>query len=348
MKRTYGYAAVTEDEGQRRLWSFYEAVRERFLGMDAAGGEDRRPRLVVLTGPTGVGKTDLAIRLVEYFGGEIISADSMQVYRHLDIGTAKPPRSVREAIPHHLIDVVDPDESFSVASFVESAGRIIAGLHREKKTIWVIGGTGLYIRALLGGLASVSGADSHIRNRLKREMRERGLSHLYEKLRRVDPGSAERIHENDAFRIIRALEVFESSGRTMTERQREHGFREQPYRALRIGLAREREDLFSRIDRRVEEMLRQGLVEETEGLIRRGYDESLKPLQTLTYRPVFRYLRGEDDLPGLMGTLRRETRLYARRQETWFKKEKGIEWFHPGDGKDLRDRMAAFLEQGAS
>ena len=317
------------------------------MGIDTAGGEDRRPRLVVLTGPTGVGKTDLVIRLVELFGGEVISADSMQVYRHLDVGTAKPPKSVREAIPHHLIDVVDPDESFSVASFVESAGRIIEGLHREMKTIWVVGGTGLYIRALLGGLAAEIGANPRIRNRLNREMRERGLSHLYEKLRRVDPGSAKRIHENDAFRIVRALEVFESSGHTMTERQREHGFRKQPYRALRIGLAREREDLFSRIDRRVEEMLRQGLVEETEGLIRRGYDESLKPLQTLTYRPVFRYLRGEDDLPGLAATLRRETRLYARRQETWFKKEKGIEWFYPGDEDVLRNRIDAFFGQGS-
>jgi len=257
-------------------------------------------------------------------------------------------RSVREAVPHHLIDVVDPDEPFSAAAFVASAGKIIEGLHGEKKTIWVVGGTGLYIRALLGGLASVSGADPRIRNRLKREMREQGLSHLYEKLRQVDPGSARRIHANDAVRIIRALEVFESSGRTMTETQREHGFREQPYRVLQVGLARERKDLFSRIDRRVEEMIREGLIEETESLIRLGYEESLKPLQTLTYRPVFRFLRGEEDLPGLTGTIQRETRLYARRQETWFKKEKGIEWFHPGDEKDLRDRMAAFFRQGAS
>ncbi len=313
--------------------------------MKARAAEEERPRLVVLTGPTATGKTDLVIRLAGFFGGEIVSADSMQVYRYLDIGTAKPSRSVREAIPHHLIDVVDPDEPFSAADFTARAGEIIESLHRSGKVIWVVGGTGLYLRALLGGLASLTGADPRVRKRLREEMARHGLSLLFERLARVDPESAGRIHKNDAVRIMRALEVYESSGRTITAQHKEHGFRQRRYRVLSIGLARERKDLFARIDRRVEEMIREGLVAETEGLVERGYDESLKPLQTLTYRPVFRYLRGEGDLPGLAGAIGRETRLYAKRQETWFKKDRQIEWYSPDDGEGIARRVDAFLKR---
>lgn len=313
--------------------------------MTARAVEEERPRLVVLTGPTATGKTDLVIRLAGLFGGEIVSADSMQVYRHLDIGTAKPSRAVREAIPHHLIDVVDPDEPFNAADFTARAGEIIESLHRSGKVIWVVGGTGLYLRALLGGLAPLTGADPRVRKRLKEEMARHGLSFLFERLARVDPESAGRIHRNDAVRVMRALEVFESSGRTITAQQKEHGFRQRPYRVLSLGLARERKDLFARIDRRVAEMIREGLVAETEGLIERGYDETLKPLQTLTYRPVLRYLRGEGDLPGLAGAIGRETRLYAKRQETWFKKDRQIAWYSPDDGEGILRRVDAFLRR---
>jgi len=316
--------------------------REAVYGMQASGGRGGKPALIVLTGPTGTGKTNLVFRLARVFGGEVVSADSMQVYRYLDIGTAKPSRSVREFLPHHLVDVADPDEPFHAALFVELAERVIGRLHGEGKTIWVVGGTGLYIRALLGGLAE-AGADPEIRNGLKRELARSGLSALYERLGRTDPESAARIHRNDAVRILRALEVYEATGRTMTAVQREHRFRRKPYRSLCLGLVREREDLFSRIDRRTEEMFREGLVGEVEDLLRRGYGETLKPLQTLTYRPVFRHIRGELTEREAVLSVQRDTRLYARRQGTWMKKEKDLEWFLPEDEDRLKFRVDAFL-----
>lgn len=315
--------------------------------MKASGEPKEKPRLIVLTGPTGTGKTDLVLRLAGVFGGEVVSADSMQVYRYLDIGTAKPSRFLRSSLPHHLIDVADPDEPFHAALFVELAEKVIGRLHREGKTIWVVGGTGLYIRALLGGLAE-AGTDPAIRKGLKRELAGSGLSVLHERLAKADPESAARIHRNDAVRILRALEVFEATGRTMTEVQREHRFRRRPYRSLCLGLVREREDLFSRIDRRAEEMFREGLVGEVENLVRRGYDETLKPLQTLTYRPVFRHLRGELTEREAVLAVKRDTRLYARRQGTWMKKEKDLEWFPPEDEDRLKFRVDAFLNDGRS
>jgi tRNA dimethylallyltransferase len=320
---------------------------EAVYGMKASGEPKEKPRLIVLTGPTGTGKTDLVLRLAGVFGGEVVSADSMQVYRYLDIGTAKPSRFLRSSLPHHLVDVADPDQPFHAALFVELAEKVIGRLHREGKTIWVVGGTGLYIRALLGGLAE-AGTDPAIRKGLKRELAGSGLSVLHERLAKADPASAARIHRNDAVRILRALEVFEATGRTMTEVQREHRFRRRPYRSLCLGLVREREDLFSRIDRRAEEMFREGLVGEVENLVRRGYDETLKPLQTLTYRPVFRHLRGELTEREAVLAVKRDTRLYARRQGTWMKKEKDLEWFPPEDEDRLKFRIDAFLNDGRS
>lgn len=315
--------------------------------MKTSGGGEEKPGLVILTGPTGTGKTDLVCRLAAVFGGEVVSADSMQVYRHLDIGTAKPSKSIRESLPHHLIDVADPDEPFHAALFAAMAEKVIGRLHGEGKVVWVVGGTGLYIRALTGGLAEAA-TDPEVRSGLKRELARSGLSVLYERLGRTDPESAARIHRNDAVRILRALEVYETTGRTMTEVQREHRFRRRPYRTLCLGLARERSDLFSRIDRRAGEMFREGLIGEVEALVRRGYDETLKPLQTLTYRPVFRHLRGELTEKEAILSIQRDTRLYARRQETWLKKEKELEWFFPGDEDCLKFRIDAFLKAGRS
>ena len=185
-----------------------------------------KPRVILLVGPTGVGKTKMALKMAGLFGGEIVSADSLQVYRGMDIGTAKPTPEERRCIPHHLIDVVDPDQPFDASRYCDLAHRVIARLHREKKPIFVVGGTGLYIRALLGGLIAGPGADESLREILREEMKRLGKSHLYEKLRLKDEKAAAQINPHDGVRIIRALEVLELTGRSIVDHQQDHCFRE--------------------------------------------------------------------------------------------------------------------------
>lgn len=302
-----------------------------------------RPRLIVIAGPTGAGKTDLAVRLVRAHGGEIVSADSMQVYRRMDIGTAKPSPEVRMEVRHHLIDVVDPDEPFSVARFIRQARKIIQELHAVEKPVFVVGGTGLYIRALLGGLFDGPDADEGLRAFYRGEQARYGSSYLHDLLRGRDEKAAARIRPNDTVRIIRALEVLEASGQSITEKQEAHRFRERPYEAMRIGLAPEREVLYERIDRRADRMIEEGLVGEVQGLLDRGYEASLRPMQSLGYKHMIRHLRSGLDLREALRLLKRDTRHYAKRQMTWFGTDRELIWLQPGDLDALDEKVDSFL-----
>lgn len=284
--------------------------------------------VAVLAGPTGVGKTALAIRLAQELGAQIVNADSLQVYRELDIGTAKPAWEERALAAHHLLDLVFPDQDFDAASFSDLGRRLLADLHARQAPPLVVGGTGLYIRALLYGIFDDGVQDEACRIRLQEELAAQGLPSLYERLRGLDPEIAARLHPNDAFRIVRALEVIAATGRTMSEQQHRHGFGDCPYRVLKICLERPREELYSRIDARVEAMLAQGLVPEVQDL-RRRYPPTLKPLQSLGYRHVSAYLDGEVTWGEMVEQLKRDTRRYAKRQLTWFRAEAEFHWLEP-------------------
>lgn len=304
--------------------------------------ERRKPKIIVILGPTAVGKTELALDLASEFSGEIISADSMQVYRHLDIGTSKPSVRQRERVPHHLIDVVDPDEEFSAARFNETASAIIGELV-GRKAVFVVGGTGLYIRTLTGGLIDGPGED--LRRRYREALEGEDRERLHGRLRRLDPGAAERIHPRDRVRIVRALETAELTGEPISEKQRRHGFRDIRYEALKIGLYRDREDLYRRIDSRAVRMVEAGLIGETGKVLGMGYRENLKLLRTLGYRHFIRHLKGEMSLDDALRCMQRDTRHYARRQMTWFRGESGIEWFHPAEADAVRARIEEFLRR---
>jgi tRNA dimethylallyltransferase len=310
-----------------------------------AGTNLPKPRLICIVGPTGVGKTGMALELASRWGGEIVSADSMQVYRHMDIGTAKPTPDERSRIPHHLIDVADPDDPFDASRYIEMANGVIARLHREGKPVFVVGGTGLYIRVLLGGLIDGPGADEDMRRQLKEEMKKFGKEHLHKMLKAKDEKAAAQIHPNDGVRIIRALEVLELTGRSIVEYQQEHGFQEAPYEAVKIGLRMERDKLNDRIDRRTDRMIADGFVDEVRRLLDMGYDPSLKPMQSLGYRHLVPFLAGRKNLEEAVSMIKRDIRLYSKRQMTWFIADKDIVWFDPGDVEGVAAQIELFLKR---
>jgi tRNA dimethylallyltransferase len=305
---------------------------------------EKKTKIVIILGPTAVGKTDLALELATDFGGEIISADSMQVYRHLDIGTSKPTREERERVSHHLIDIVNPDGEFNAALFNGLAEGIIRDRPREK-TVFVVGGTGLYIRVLTGGIIGGPGPDEDLRKNYRDELKKDDPAALYERLRKLDSRAADRIHPHDRVRIVRALEIAELTGEPISERQGQHGFREARYDCLKIGLYRDREELYHRIDSRAGLMVEAGLVDETAKLIGMGYSENNKPLQSLGYKYFIHYIKGELTLEEALRSMQRDTRHYARRQMTWFRGEGDIEWFHPDEAGSVRERIDTFLKR---
>ncbi len=312
---------------------------------DVSGEE--RPRVVILLGPTAVGKSKLAMELAECFGGEILSADSMQVYRYLDIGTAKPTPEERKRVHHHLIDLVDPDEPFHADLYRILGRRTIDQLHRDAKRIWVVGGTGLYIRSLTQGLFHSPKIDPSVRKRLREESQEKGGAFLYERLIRVDPKTASRVHPNDLFRIIRALEVFDSTGVPISFFREQHRFGERPYSTLKIGLETDREALYRRIDKRVEEMVEKGLLKEVEHLMEMGYGPELKPMQSLGYRQMGQYILKRMEWDEAVRQMKRDTRRYAKRQWTWFKADPEIRWYDASGGKkEIFQQVKSFLEGG--
>ncbi len=295
---------------------------------------DNRPALPVICGPTAVGKTALALHLAEHFEGEIISADSRQVYRMMSIGTAKPTNEELQSVRHHLIDVAWPDENFHAASFVSLAEAAISDIYQRNKRPFLVGGTGLYIRALTEGLLQAPSANQELRDSLHARAEAVGSPALHAELGQVDPDSAARLHPNDLIRIVRALEVYEHSGRTLSSLQDEHGFSAKPYRTLKICLKLDRELLYRRIDQRAEVMFEQGLLEEAEALLQAGYDPALKALRTIGYRQAFALLRQEMTRDEAINDLQQSTRRYAKQQLTWFRKDKSIIWLESSDDFD--------------
>jgi len=283
-------------------------------------------RILVLVGPTAVGKTSAALQLAPELNAEIVSADSMQIYRGMDIGTSKPTAGERRRVAHHLIDVVDPDESFDAAQFQEEADRAIADIHARGKTAMIVGGTGLYVKVLLHGLFEDPGVD-------KSNMWERKINYYkslgekpHKRLESLDPSAAQRIHPNDHVRARRALEVFLRTGKSITDLQKRHAFQQDRYKALTIGLTMDREGLFERINARVDEMVRAGLLEEVRGLVARGYARDLPSMRSLGYRDMTKVIAGEMEMSEAVRLFKRDTRRYAKRQYTWFNNQEKVEW----------------------
>jgi tRNA dimethylallyltransferase len=294
-----------------------------------------KPRVVIVLGPTGVGKSELALEVAERFGLEVACADSMQVYRGMDVGSDKPTRAQRERVPHHLVDVLDPDEEFGAAQFKEKAREVIFRLHREGKRVVVVGGTGLYVKVLTQGLFPCSQADATFRKTMWDRAERFGRWLLFEDLQKVDPEAAHRLHRNDTFRIIRALEVYHLTRKPISVHQREHRFRESPFEVLKVGLERPRGELYDRIEKRVDEMLRKGLVEEVQSLLAKGYLAAQKPFHSLGYRQIVAYLKDVISLDEAVRLIKRDTKRYAKRQATWFKRDEEIVWFPYPSGKGL-------------
>ena len=288
--------------------------------------------LIAIVGPTAVGKSALAIHLAQVFGGEIVSADSRQIFHGMDIGTAKPSPRERELVPHHLIDVVEPDQDFTLALYQQMATRAIQDIERRGRLALLVGGSGLYVRALLGGfrIPHVS-PDAELRRRLKQKAEEEGHMVLYEELKGVDPTAAKRIDPRNVRRVIRALEVFRALGLPSSQLQGSSPF----LRTFVIGLTSAREDLYRRIDLRVDRMMEQGLVNEVERLLEQGYSLDLPAMSGLGYKQIGQYLKGEWNLAEAVQKIKNETHRFARHQYAWFRlSDEAIHWFHVEDGME--------------
>lgn len=305
------------------------------------------PRLLIICGPTASGKSALALRLAQELDAEIINADSMQVYKLMNIGTAKPAPEQLATVRHHLIDIVEPDEPFSAADFVEAADNAIKEITARKKKVMVVGGTGLYIRALLQGLVDSPSGAGEIRTRLQQEAREVGNQAMLEKLRQVDPVSAAQMHVNNLVRIIRALEVYELTGIPLSRSQQEHGFSQERYESLKIGLKCDRKELYARIDARVDAMMAEGLSEEVQSLLEAGYSPHAKAMRGIGYKEITEYLAGDCSLQEAVALIKRDTRRYAKRQFTWFNSEKNLIWLeYPEDFATIFNHAFNFMNQG--
>lgn len=310
------------------------------------GEQLEKCRMIAVTGPTAGGKSELAITLAERLGGEIISTDSLQVYRHLDIGTAKPTPAMRARVPHHLIDLVNPDEEFSAGSFVTESSAVIARLRRAGGVPVLCGGTGLYLRALLLGLADIPPVPADIRARVREMLAERGAPECHGELAKADPESAGRLHPNDSSRIGRALEVFYSTGRTIGSFRGDQPTGGWASNVLSVGYRWEREELYARINRRVAAMLENGWEEEVRGILAMGYAPQLKPLRSIGYREIAELLLGARERGKLAEDIARRTRHFAKRQITWFRKHPAIFRTEPEQPQKIVERAEIFLKTG--
>lgn len=285
-----------------------------------------KKRIIVIVGPTAVGKTSLSISLARRLDGEIISGDSMQVYRGMDIGTAKIRPEEMEGIPHHLIDIRNPDETYSAAEFKRDVNEKVTEITEKNRIPILVGGSGLYIQAALYDFNfSDIPRDEKWTEKLMKEAGEDGIDRIYRKLKEVDPEQAEKIHPNNHRRIIRALEIYEATGKTKTEWEKEQK-RESPYEPLIIGLTMEREKLYEQINRRVDQMMENGLLEEVETLYRQGY-ENTQAMKAIGYKEFIPYLEGEIMLEDAIETLKRNSRRFAKRQYTWFRNKLPVTWY---------------------
>ena len=302
------------------------------------------PRIAVICGPTGVGKTKAAIEVASALDAEIINVDSMQVYRHMDIGTAKPSSMEQARIPHHMIDIVDPDESFDAQQYADMSQNLVFKLADQGIPIVVAGGTGFYIRALIHGLFESGSGNSEIRLNLKKEADTNGTTELYHRLCECDPDAAGKIHPNDAFRIVRALEIYETTGQPISTCHQEHRLAPPLFDVLKIGLFRQREVLYDRINHRVDLMVEEGLVEEVKALLKKGYTSGLKPLQSIGYRHVVDFFEGRVSWDDTLQTLKQDTRRYAKRQLTWFNSDSQVKWMDADRLDEITNTVKLFMD----
>jgi len=311
----------------------------------SSGSPEPNKKVVVLAGPTASGKSSLAVDLARSLGGEIVNADSMQVYIGMDVGTAKPTPEEQKGIPHHLLDVVRPDEDFNAAVYRSLAVPVIDRILDRGKVCFIVGGTGLYIRALLGGLLFCPPADPEMREDLGRQFEEQGPELLHRRLTALDPEAAEKIHPRDRVRVTRALEIISLTGQPLSSLMRGHRFTDRAFQPLKICLQMEREALYHRIDQRSLLMLERGLVVETGSLLGMGYSPLLKPMKSLGYRHAVQHLEGHWSLDRMIGELQRDTRRYAKRQLTWFRADDEMKWRSPDERDALAREIDAFLRE---
>jgi tRNA dimethylallyltransferase len=296
---------------------------------------NNKPKIVIIVGPTAVGKTDISIATAKALNGEIISADSAQVYKYMDIGTAKISPDEMQGIKHHMIDEVTPDQSFSVANFRDKADHYIQELTAKGKLPIIVGGTGLYINALINNLDfTKSIGDEDFRERMQEIADNKGNEYLYEMLKDIDIDSYFRLHANDVRRVIRALEVYEFTGTTITHFQEESKKLPPRYNCAYIGLTMDRQKIYKRIEQRVDAMIEQGLIEEVKKLLNMGYNRDLVSMQALGYKEIVGYLEGEISLEEALFILKRDSRHYAKRQLTWFRRDERIKWFNIDEYQD--------------
>ncbi len=300
--------------------------------------------LIILTGPTAVGKTKLSIALAKAVNGEIISADSMQVYKHMDIGSAKIKKEEMCGVPHYLIDVLEPDEEFHVVRFQEMAKSVMEEIYEKGKIPILTGGTGFYIQALVKDIDfSKESEKSPIREKLEKLAKEKGCEYLHEKLQQVDPKSAEKIHANNVKRVIRALEYFELTGNPISTHNEEESLKESPYNVAYFVLNDLREKIYERIDTRVDSMLEEGLVEEVSMLAEKGYTKDMVSMQGLGYKEILSYLEGSCTLDEAVYVLKRDTRHFAKRQLTWFRREQDVIWINKQDFNDQESQILDYI-----
>ena len=296
--------------------------------------------LIVLTGPTAVGKTALSIRLAGALKGEIISADSMQVYRHMDIGSAKVTKDEMEGVPHHLIDVLEPEEEFNVAVFQQMAKKALEEIYSRGNIPIVAGGTGFYIQALLYDIHFEDDTgEGPLRKELEELARQRGEAYLHEQLEKIDPVSARLIHPNNVKRVIRAIEYYRQTGEPISGHNERERKRLSPYHFLYYVMHMDRAVLYERINRRVDQMLEAGLVEEVRALKERGVRRGMTSMQGIGYKEILDYLDGVCTLEEAVYILKRDTRHFAKRQLTWFKRERDVRWLNPADFENDMDQM---------
>ncbi len=302
--------------------------------------------LIILTGPTAVGKTKLSIQLANAVNAEIISADSMQVYRHMDIGSAKIMPEEMQGIPHHLVDCLNPDEEFNVVKFQEMAKKAMVEIYAKGKIPLLVGGTGFYIQAVTGDIDfSQHGEDTSYRDYLEELAKTQGAEVLHQMLQKIDPESAKAIHQNNVKRVIRALEYFQQTGSPISQHNEEQRQKQSPYNVAYFVLNDERSKLYARIDERIDKMMDAGLLEEVKKLKEMGYHKEMVSMQGLGYKEILSYLDGTWTLDEALYVLKRDTRHFAKRQITWFKREHNVEWFYKPDYQyNEEDILNAMME----